>query len=243
MSLTEQRLTNITGTVQQQQQQQQQQQNANVLEQAAAGGRSAAAAAAVSNTPRKLLTNCPDTLPRLKAILGAMIGDLLGRIMLDRHTEGRWPTRLTLTLTICLHQPPAAAAVAAAAGVTGVTPFRASRSCSFPPPPSGAAAAAAAAGTAAPAAAAATATGADSSGTTPTVAAAAAAAADTSSAAFPAPGVWGERAFAVPPQLHTAAVDVATGLAQVEPGGGGGGGGVWRGEGGGEGGGDVSEAT
>jgi hypothetical protein len=31
-----------------------------------------------------LLTGCPDTSPRLAAVLGAMAGDLLGRVLLDR---------------------------------------------------------------------------------------------------------------------------------------------------------------
>jgi hypothetical protein len=59
---------------------------------------SAGTGAAPSPTPR-LLTGCADSLPRLTSVLGAMCGDLLGRVMLDRCVwvgmAGSFPSRRT----------------------------------------------------------------------------------------------------------------------------------------------------
>eukprot|EP00775_Hariotina_reticulata_P006163 gene6163-6401_t len=47
----------------------------------------------------------PDTFPRLAAVLAALTDDLLGRVMLDRHSEDRWPGKLALTMATVLLAP------------------------------------------------------------------------------------------------------------------------------------------
>ncbi|WIA21172.1 hypothetical protein OEZ85_005479 [Tetradesmus obliquus] len=147
-----------------------------------------------------LLTGAADTAPRLAAVLGAMAGDLLGRVMLDRHVEDRWPRKLALTLT-----------------TSGNPPRSATRSTTFPTP---ALAAAAAAAAPAPAAAATNspakvAAGINGGGVSGAGAKGAAQAPAAPAAAFDAPGVVGEKRYAAGSALHAAVVNLAAGLAQV----------------------------
>ena len=82
MTLTTQRMQGISGALQQQQQQQQQQQPSST---AAAAGACAATTTVAAAVPRQpLLTGCADSVSRMTAVLRAMSGDLLGRVMLDR---------------------------------------------------------------------------------------------------------------------------------------------------------------
>lgn len=45
-----------------------------------------------------LCVGAPDSRSRLSQLLRAMCGDLLGRVLLDRRTEGRWPGKLGVGL-------------------------------------------------------------------------------------------------------------------------------------------------
>jgi hypothetical protein len=99
MTLTAQRMQGIPGALKQQQQQQQQAYataSSNGGQLMPPSATAAAAVAAVSSAAcsgagsggqpgrQPLLTGCSDSLTRVRAILQAMSGDLLGRVMLDR---------------------------------------------------------------------------------------------------------------------------------------------------------------
>ncbi|KAI8472519.1 MAG: hypothetical protein J3K34DRAFT_457786 [Monoraphidium minutum] len=91
---------------------------------AAAAGRPGGGGGGGAGAP--LMSGRGDALPRLGAITGTMLDDLLGRVLLDRHSEDRWPRKLGLRIALA---PPGAPAPPGGPGFKA-----ASKTCPFPTP-------------------------------------------------------------------------------------------------------------